>query len=190
MVRRRAMVGDWVRLAFPDRCFGAAFGDGVLNILEFPGSQVRIFEELARVLKPGAPVAMRVFSRPDRCESLASVRHDALAGRIRYFQAFKLRLAMALVAASSGPNIRVRLIRDLFDHEFPDREALSQAAGWTLDDIGTIDLYENSPDTYCFPTQEQFRSTIPVSFAEVRFLPVGTYELAERCPLMITELRP
>jgi SAM-dependent methyltransferase len=188
--RRRAIVGDWFNLAFRDRCFGAAFGDGGLNILEFPGSQARIFEQLSRVLKPEAIVAMRVFSRPERCETLASVRDEALASRIGNFQAFKLRLAMAIVAAGSSPNIRVRLIRDIFDREFPDRNLLSSATGWSVDDIDTIDLYENSSDVYCFPTEQQFASAIPPRFGGVRFLPVGTYELAERCPLLTMEVRP
>ena len=184
--RRRAMVGDWFNLAFRERCFGAALGDGGLNIHEFPGRPVRILEELSRVLKPGATVALRIFARPERCETLASVREAALAGRIENFQAFKWRLAMALVAAGSDPNIGVQRIRDVFNREFPDRAMLSKAAGWSVDDIATIDLYESSSQVYCFPTQQQFASLIPAAFTDVRFLPVGTYELAERCPLLLT----
>jgi SAM-dependent methyltransferase len=188
--RRRSVVGDWFDLPFRAHRFGAAMGDGGLNILEFPASQARIFEELARVLRPGAIVAMRVFRFPERCETMTSLRDDAFAGRIAGFQAFKLRLAMALVSAGSAPNVPVRLIREVFDRDFPDRNALSRCSGWSLDDIATIDLYENSADVYCFPTEQQFASVVPSAFAPIRFLPVGTYELAERCPLLVTERRP
>ena len=188
--RRRGVIGDWFDLPFRARCFGAAMGDAGLNILEFPTNQARIFQELARVLRPGAIVAMRVFRLPGRCESVTSLRDDAFAGRIMGFQAFKLRLAMAIVAAGAGPNVPVRLIREVFDRAFPDRAALALSSGWSLDDIATIDLYENSADVYCFPTEQQFASVVPSAFAPIRFLAVGTYELAERCPLLITELRP
>lgn len=187
--RRRALVGDWFNLALRDRSFGAALGDGGLNIHEFPGRQVRMFEELARVLKPGAALALRVFARPEGCETVASVRADALAGRIGNFQAFKWRLAMALVAAGGEPNIPVQRIRDAFDHEFPDRPMLSRAAGFGIDDIATIDLYARSSDVYCFPTERQFASLIPDAFTDVTFLAVGTYELAERCPLLLARRR-
>ena len=83
----------------------------------------------------------------------------------------------------------MRLIRETFQREFPDRTELARCSGWNLDDIATIDLYENSADIYCFPTERQFASIIPPAFAPIRFVPVGTYELAERCPLLVTELR-
>jgi len=188
--RRRSAVGNWFDLPFQARSFVAVMNDAGLNILEFPASQARIFAELARALRPGAIVIMRVFRFPERAETLASLRDDAFAGRIAGFQAFKLRLAMALVPADSVPNVPVRLIREVFDRTFPDRDALSKRSGWSLDDIATIDLYKSSADVYCFPTEQQFASVVPSAFAPIRFLPVGTYELAERCPLLVTELRP
>jgi SAM-dependent methyltransferase len=188
--RRRSVLGNWFDLPFRARSFGAVMGDAGLSILEFPASQARIFEELARVLRPGARVAMRVFRLPEQRESVSSLRDDAFAGRVGRFQAFKLRLAMAIVPDRSGPNLPVRRIREVFDREFPDRVALSKSTGWTLEDIATIDLYENSAEVYCFPTEQQFTSVVPQAFAPIRFVPVGTYELAERCPLLVTERRP
>ena len=187
--RRRSVLGNWFALPFCARSFGAVMGDAGLSILEFPASQARIFEELARVLRPGARVAMRVFRRPEPRESVASLREDALAGRVGRFQAFKLRLAMAIVPDGPAPNLPVRRIREVFDREFPDRVALAKRTGWSLDDIATIHLYENSVEVYCFPTERQFASVVPPAFAPIRFVPVGTYELAERCPLLVTERR-
>ena len=187
---RRAMAGDWFALPFRDRCFGTAIGDGALNIFEFPRSQVRILGELARVLRPAAVVAMRVYCRPERAESVASVIADARAGRLAYFQAFKLRLAMALVARGPGTNISVTRIRDAFDAECPDRERLSREAGWPVEDIATIDLYEHSPDVYCFPTERELAAAIPAGFGPVGFHAIGTYALAERCPILVAERQP
>jgi SAM-dependent methyltransferase len=187
--RRRSVLGNWFDLPFRARSFGAVMGDAGLSILEFPLSQARIFEELARVLRPGGMVAMRVFRLPERCESVTSLREAAFAGRVGRFQAFKLRLAMAIVSGAAVPNVPVRRIHEVFDREFPDRVALSKGTGWSLDDIATIDLYENSAEVYCFPTERQFTSVVPPAFAPVRFVTVGTYELAERCPLLVTERR-
>jgi SAM-dependent methyltransferase len=187
--RRRSVVGTWFDLPFRARSFGAAIGDGGLSILPFPESQARIFEELARVLGPGARVAMRVYRRPEPRESAASLCADALAGRAGRFQAFKLRLAMAITPDDHGPNLPVRRIREVFDGEFPDRDLLAKRTGWSPQDIATIDLYENSPEIYCFATERELASVVPPAFAPIRFVPVGTYELAERCPLLVTERR-
>ena len=77
---------------------------------------------------------------------------------------------MAIVCADSTPNVPVRLIREVFDRDFPDREALSKSSGWSLDDIATIDLYENSDDVYCFPIEAQFASVVPPAFAPIPVL--------------------
>jgi SAM-dependent methyltransferase len=188
--RRRSVVGNWFDLPFRRGSFTAAMGDGGLNILEFPASQASIFAELARVLAPGAPVALRVFRQPERGETVASLRDEAFGARIAGFQAFKLRLAMAIVSAGSTPNVPVRRILEVFDRHFADRDALARSSGWSPDDIATIDLYERSADVYAFPTEREFASVVPGSFAPIRFVPVGTYELAERCPLLVTERRP
>jgi hypothetical protein len=196
--RRRALIGDWFNVAVRDRCFAAALGDGILNIHEYPDLPRRILHELSRVMAAGATVALRVFCRPDRSETVTELREQALERRVGNFQAFKWRLAMALVAADerpgvtaagSDPNIRVQRIREIFNEAFPDRAMLAKATGWSPEDIGTIDLYENSSQVYCFPTEAQFLAVMPDPFEDLRFHRVGTYELAERCPLLLARRR-
>jgi len=141
------------------------------------------------VLRPGGRAVFRVYAAPRRCESIAHVRDDLMASAIGNFNAFKWRLAMALVVRDKNPNICVRTIYDSFVTDFPGREVIARATGWDSADIDTIDLYRDSTEVYSFPTTEQFESIVPAGFADVRFVESGSYELAERCPLLSIDLR-
>lgn len=55
-------------LPFPDRSFGAALA---VNALQFAFAPVAALAELARVLVPGARLAVAGFAAPERCESTA-----------------------------------------------------------------------------------------------------------------------
>ena len=187
--RRRVVRADWLDLPFPQGHFTAAMGDGSLNALTYPDGHSRLYGQLSRVIRPGGRFAFRLYKTPDRCEPLAAVRAAAMAGEIASFHAFKWRLAMAAVAASGEPNIRVTAIRDAFNREFPDRAGLAAASGWKAADIDTIDVYEGSSEVYSFPTFDQLRAVIPGSFENPRLVAVGSYELAERCPLVLMDAR-
>ena len=187
---RHAVNADWQALPFPPAHFSAAVGDGSLSAVGYPDGQRGIMAQLSRIVRPGGRFVARLFQAPDKGETVAKVRGAAMAGEIRSFHAFKWRLAMAIVAEAADPNIKVQRILDVFQREFPDRPALAKAAGWPTEDIDTIDVYRGSPDVYSFPTFDQLCATIPQSFAEPRLQPVGAYELAERCPFLILDLKP
>ena len=184
---RRALVGDWLRLDFPDASFSAAIGDGSLNALGYPAGHLALHGELARVLRPGGRFVCRVFAAPEAGESLTALGEMALGGAIRGFNAFKWRLAMALVAESGDPNIAVIRILDAFDAMFADRDLLARATGWERGDIDTIDAYRGSAEIYSFPTRDQFLAIVPGIFAGARFAAAGAYELAERCPILVAD---
>lgn len=187
---RRASLGDWLDLRFPAGHFAAAIGDGSLNALPYPEAYRRLFENLARVVRAGGRCALRVFVTPDPCEPLEAVHDAVLAGEIGSFHAFKWRLAMALVAPGGDPNIAVADILEGFNRMFPDRALVARAAGWATDEIDTIDVYRNSAEVYSFPTMTQIRAAVPAAFINLRQVSSGTYELAERCPLVIMDVRP
>jgi SAM-dependent methyltransferase len=188
--RRRVVKADWRDLPFPRNDFSAAIGDGSLNALTYPTAHRQLYDQLAKVIRPGGRFVFRHYTTPDRGETIAAVRAAALAGKIGSFHAFKWRLAMAMVAATGDPNIRVEAIREAFDREFPDRAKLAVAAGWPVADIDTIDVYRGSSEIYSFPTFGQLRGAIPAAFENPRLVPVGSYELAERCPLVVMDLKP
>ena len=95
---------------------------------------------------------------------------------------------MAMTAELGDPNISVAEIHKLFNRLLPDRKQFAKATGWDQKDIATIDVYRESPATYSFPTLSQLRRTLPRWLNEIG-LAHGSYELAERCPMLILEPR-
>jgi hypothetical protein len=130
-----------------------------------------------------------MYLTPEPGDSLDDVRRDTMAGRVDNIHALKWRLANAICAERGEPNVEMRYIHQVFSREFPDRAALRDATGWTLDQIGEIDRYDGSADTFNFPTPRQLLELVPEEFENARLIPAGTYPLAERCPLLVGELK-
>jgi len=184
--QRRAVQGSWLAMP-PERGFTAVIGDGSLNVM--PGhDHSRLMAKLERVLLPGARLAIRVYVRPDTCESVAALRAQTLAGQVGGFHAFKMRLAMAIAAEQGDMDMPVERIHRIFEREFPDRAALGRAAGWSADDIGEIDAYAGAASVYSFPLRDEISALLPGNFKNMRLLPSGRYPVAERCPILVADL--
>jgi SAM-dependent methyltransferase len=187
---RRAVRANWLHMPLAACSFTAAIGDGSLNCLDYPKEYARIFAELSRVLRPGARLAIRMYLTPHPCESLDALRDAAMAGAIGVMDALKWRLANAICAERRTPNVAVRAIFDVFNRLFPDRAALGRACRWTPEHIAQIDRYETLPDVFSFPAEAEVLQALPPGFAAPGFAPSGTYELAERCPILTATYRP
>ena len=185
---RNVVRGNWLDMPFMAGCFDFIIGDGSLTLLSYPLEYERVFAEASRVLNPGGKILIRLFASPEAAESCAKVCDHALRGRIAGFHAFKWRLAMAAAAESHSPNIRVVDVHSVFDRFLPDRKRLAKATGWSDEDIATIDLYRGSPARYSYPTLAQLRHVFAQRFNETG-LRYGSYELAERCPILTLEPR-
>lgn len=185
-IEARAIQADWLDLPLPDNSFGYGIGDGSINMLLYQDQYQTWFDQIKRVLVPGGRLVIRIFARPIEAESLNSVKQIALKGLIGNFHAFKWRWAMALVASNQTPNIHVTQILNTFNEYFPDRLALSNISKWPVADIATIDVYQNSSAIYSFPTIQEVRNSIPSGLREVEIV-YASYELADRCPIMIIE---
>jgi len=185
---RCAVQGNWLDLPFPRASFTGAIGDGSLNCLEFPHEYRRVLRELARVLRSGGRIVVRVYATPSRCESLAQVRERTLAGRVSNVDALKWRLAHALCTARQDANLPVRAIWAAFNQAFPDRPALLRATGWTDDDLAHVDAYEMLPDVFSFPTLDQLAGVVAESAFTSHFAETAGYELADRCPILVMDV--
>ncbi|CCV13030.1 class I SAM-dependent methyltransferase [Mesorhizobium sp. STM 4661] len=184
---RRAVTGNWLDLPVGSASADAVVGDGCLSAVASKAARNALHGEIARVLKPGARAAIRVFAAPETTEDLASIEAQVLAGAIENFHALKWRIAMACTTGGSDFAINVRTIRDTFDGMFPDREALAARTGWSIASINTIDVYTGSDTSYSFATLTVLVDEASGWFDNVRVVPSGSYPLAERCPLLVLE---
>lgn len=175
-------------MPFADASFDHAIGDGCPVLLDHPLQHERLFAEAARVLKTGGKLLLRAFVGPKQPESPEQVRSDALADRIKSFHAFKWRLSMSI--ASTVPDYTFPIADTLhtFDRLLPDRTQLAAITGWPMQDIATIDFYRGSSARYSYPPLSAFRSIVPIELREVE-VRYGSYELADRCPILMWERR-
>ncbi|HEY1709944.1 MAG TPA: class I SAM-dependent methyltransferase [Rhizomicrobium sp.] len=174
-------------LPFEKDCFTAVIGDGVLNRLSYPDEIRTFFAECARVLVSGGVAALRVLTRPEYPEAIGEIHEHVMRRGIATFDTFKWRLATAVVARDGNPNLSAQAIRENVDRLFFDRGALAEATGWPLAAIRSIDTYKDETAVFSFPTLGQLRSALPDALRLVRTLDTGTYELADRCPLLVIE---
>ena len=184
---RRAVIADWHQLPFANDSFAICVGDGSVNALDYPDGVKSLYDNVARILRPGGKFVCRIYLTPDIGETVADVATAAWQGKARSLLYFKFRLLMAIAAERAHPSVPVKLNYEAFIAHFPDRDRLAAATGWDRSEIDKIDLHEISSEIYNFPTRQQALSIIPHKFSNPRFVPVGTYELAERCPLLVME---
>jgi ubiquinone/menaquinone biosynthesis C-methylase UbiE len=183
---KNVVQGDWVHLPFRAGAFDAVIGDGSLTLMHYPLSYELLFSDLKRVLKNPGKLLLRLFATPEEGETCSEVCREALEGKIGNFHAFKWRLAMALVAESGDPNVRVKDIYKTFNRFYTDKEKLAKQTSWKPQDIADIEDYKESSSLYSFPRLSHVRPTFQPYFKEIGILN-GTYELAERCPVLILE---
>jgi SAM-dependent methyltransferase len=182
---RKAIVGDWRNPNFLPETFSACIGDGSLSCLRYPDDLTRLLQELAIILRPGATLVCRLYLPPASPETPFGLRDAAMAGTIRNFHTFKLRLAMALAAQRRDPHVEVDSILRSFNNLFADRDQIARVTGWNRAHVDTIDLYDGSAVLYSFPTRDQLFGILADVFPNAVLVPTGTYELAERCPLLV-----
>jgi hypothetical protein len=186
---RKAVLGNWQQIPLSRREFTTVIGDGSLNTIAFADYAV-VFSQLEKILLPGARLAVRIYETPERCETMDEIRSATMAGRAGGFHAFKWRLAMTIASGAKNPTVAVAAIHALFVREFPDRDALGAATGWSRDVIDEVDAYAGQDLLYSFPTRREILSVLPKEFSNPRFEISGTYELAERCPIFIADFAP
>ena len=184
---RCAIVGDWRNSNFSSGTFSVCVGDGSLCGLEYPTEILALFKELKRILKKDGLIVCRLYISPDTPETISALKESVMSGTIENFHAFKMRLAMALAALQSMPQICVESILDNFNELFKNRDELVRTTGWSRDQVDTIDFYRGSNVVFNLPTANQLVSVVSKVCPSVRLVSSGIYEMSERCPLLVAE---
>jgi len=182
---RYAIVGDWRRPSFKSGAFAICIADGSLSFLTFPHETLALFQELNCILERGGRMVFRLYLSPDVAETVAELRDQALLGKISNFHTFKIRLAMSLASQQSVPQICVADILRSFNSLFGHREELVRMTGWSREQIDTIDFYKDSTVFFSLPRKDQLLSVVSSVYPDARFVPSGTYEMSELCPLLV-----
>ena len=79
---------------------------------------------------------------------------------------------------------KVTSILKLFNEICPSRELASEATGWTMAQINSIDIYEHSDWELIVLSKKEWLETIPKGATNVKFTYQDDYDLAELCPVL------
>ena len=179
-----AIQSDWTNMPIGPRSITHVLGDGSLNAVS-TSVLTDVLREVARVLKPEGSLIARVFCRPASAESAGDIKRDVQLGRAGSFHALKWRVAMAALRDPASSDIAVGAIRDAVVAQYPDRDALCRATGWSRAEVDTLDVYDGSSVVYNFPTEAAIFALLQRWFATVEIIRCGSYPLAERCPILV-----
>lgn len=186
--RRTVVCGNWLELPLRDARMDLAMIDGGLPAISFPEAHQKLGKELHRILKIDGVFMARIFARPETTESVDDVLMALHAGLIGNFHVFKFRMAMALQAQDPERGVRLGDVWRKVNEHFEDRSRLAELTGWPIDEIATIDAYHDSRANYHFPSVAEMIELLAPVFECVEEKR-GTYELAERCPILLFRRR-
>ena len=182
---RRAVVGNWADLPLEDNSCDAVVGDGCLGVLPNRAVRLDVLGQIARVLRPDGRAAIRLFTRSETPETLAAIKEDALAGRIKAIAELVLRVSLVLAPPDCDGTLKMSAVLDAINEMFPDRDALLAAAGWQPNVFSLIETYKNS-DTVCtWADGDTIAEEASRHFGEVQLVSSGDYPVAQSCPLLI-----
>lgn len=183
----QAICGDWLRLPVSDRTFDVVVGDGSFTLFSYPDGWRAAVEAMASASREDGILVLRLFVAPDTPETVGEVFEALKLGRIGSFHAFKWRLAMAL-QRSPEDGVEVGEIFTAWSEAVVDRSFLVDELGWEPAVINTVAAYRGGRARYTFPTLAEIREVICERYQELACRH-GTYELADRCPVIAFRLR-
>jgi hypothetical protein len=179
----RALCADWMDMPVAGNDFDMLMADGVFTLLNYPAGYEGLAHAVQHCLKRDGLFMLRSFCRPASTESLASIFDDLWNRRIGSFHAFKWRLAMSVHGDDIRRGVAVAEVWKTYHTNVIDHERLAKATGWPVEVIATIDAYRDSPAVYTFPDVDELVNGVAPYLTCVCY-ETGSYELAERCPLL------
>lgn len=176
---RQAVNDNWLSVSLPNNQYSGVLGDGSINMLTNEQDVMALFERALNWLKPGGYFVCRFFTRPNMPVTLEQLQTQAIKPTMN-FSAFK-RLLPAYIAEQTGNAwVTTKSMALLFNELFPDRTILP----WDEFNLASIDKYARGDGVTWFPNRQEVFDLVPKSAKHVQFVDVGTYDLAEHCPIL------
>jgi ubiquinone/menaquinone biosynthesis C-methylase UbiE len=176
---KHAIEDDWLTVGLDDNQFEGLLGDGSINMVGYPDDIKFLFERSYRWLKPDGTFAMRFFTRPTEPVTREQLIEEASNPTVG-FSAFRRLLPMYVAVNEGNSCIRQSRVLEVFDEMFPDRSVLK----WDPEHMKTMDSYKDTTTTSWFPTREEILEFVHPDAKNVRFIDVGTYDIADTCPIL------
>lgn len=176
---------DWCAMPIEPGTIDLVAGDGCYVLLAYPDGYENLTREVSRVLRSSGRFVIRVFTRPDRSESVADIANAMSA--IGSVHALKLRL-LAAVHGASGAGSRLDDVWKAWKSLPPSPAALAGVRGWTTEEITGIESYGGMDARYYLPTLAEFRQSMAAYFDELE-CSFGSHELGDRCPTFVFSRR-
>jgi len=176
---KKAIVADWTSMKWSPSTFDNIIGDGGLTMLGDLDTIKTFVHQCTVWLRPNGMFIHRLFERPKFPISYSELEYETLAATGINWHGFKWKIAYHIAEIHDG-YVALAEVRDLFNKLAPNRSMLSTTTGWPIEEINTIDLYENIDTVTFLPNRKQWSSVIDCVFVDTT-----GYSLAETCPLMI-----
>jgi SAM-dependent methyltransferase len=182
-----AINGDWRLMPLPAESVSLAIGDGSYSNLDAIGDYDQLSAQITRVLRPGGHLIIRLYVRPEVKEAPESVIETLVSGKVSNFNAFKLRLMMAM-APDPDYAVRTADIFALWSSHNLDYDQISRRTGIPREIIETVDNYRGSATRYNFPPMSYLERHFAKHFDLIERYTPG-YDLGERCPTLLLARR-
>ena len=183
----KAIVGNWLELPLRDNSSDIILGDGCFVLMNYRDEYPKLLSEVFRVIKEEGLFAMRFFLRPPQSENIDIIFEELKSKNIGNFNVFKWRLAMAM-QNSVEAGILMSDVWKIWKQKISKPEKIMRELDWPIEVLSTIEIYQNSPNVYTFPTLNEIRKLFSSQFIELSIY-IPDYELGERCPTIIFKPR-
>jgi SAM-dependent methyltransferase len=172
---KHAILANWLTVDLPSNYFDAVLGDGSINMLVDTKEIQAVVDRCREWLRPNGKFICRMFTRPDLPITRERLLQEA-ANPTMGWTAFR-RLVPMVLAHEQGAFVPWAQVYDFFNEMFPDSSRLP----FTLEEISRMDAYKDTTTSTWFPTRKEILDLLP----DAEFVDVGTYDIADTCPMMI-----
>lgn len=181
--RRRVVRGNWFEWDLKEHSQHIIIGDGVLTALSYPNQYAEAARLIARWLKPGGRLVLRVFMSSSKRETFEEILSDLKANRISRFDILKWRLAMMLQKDIREGVVLDEVFRTWAKLEREHPQLLAQT-GWPRATMDTIKLYAGRTARYTFPTLDELNEVFSAELQRIEVVVPG-YDFGSCCPTLI-----